>query len=351
MGFKEMFSNIGSNLKEKAGMAELKIKAASPEILLVGGLVCMAGAVVTAVIASRKHDEIMDEHMERLEEAKASVILPEAVDEEDDPEEREAVVVDQKEINRNVRRVYCRTAAKMVKLYAPTVGLMALSAACFIGMHNIQAGRIAGLSGAYATLKETFDQYQARNIELNGEDNHKLCKYGWHEEEEVAEDGTVTKKKVMNTPADLEKQAEDKKAMGLEPFHDQDFIFSRSTSGSYRGNPALDQMFLEAVEKNCRVVLEAKGFLTVNDVLDALGMERTVEGMYQGWVKGYGPELSIGWNDPFNNRFLAGYPNEPVSLSFNIHGNIVYILNKLEAEREAVRIKMLNKAREEERMA
>lgn len=348
MGFKEMISNVGSNLKEKAGMAELKIKAASPEILLVSGLALMAGAVVTAVIASRKHDEIMDEHMESLEEAKASVILPEAADEEDNPEEREAIVVDQKEINRKVRRVYCRTAAKMVKLYAPTIGLMALSAACFIGMHNIQAGRYAAMSGAYASIKEAFDQYQARNIELNGEDNHKLCKYGWHEEEVTNEDGTVEKKKVMNTPADLEKQAEDKKAMGLEPFHDQDFIFSRNTSGSYRGNPALDQMFLEAVEKNCRVVLESKGFLTVNDVLDALGMERTVEGMYQGWVKGCGPELSIGWHDPFNNRFLAGYPNEPVSLSFNIHGNVVYILNKLEAEREAVRIKMLNKAREEE---
>lgn len=347
MGFKEMFSNIGSNIKEKAGMAELKIKAASPEILLVGGLVCMAGAVVTAVIASRKHDDIMDEHMDRLEEAKASVILSEATDEGDDPEEREAVVVDQKEINRKVRRVYCRTAAKMVKLYAPTVGLMALSAACFIGMHNIQAGRYAAMSGAYASIKEAFDQYQARNIELNGEDNHKLCKYGWHEEEEVAEDGTVTKKKVANTPADLEKMAEEKKEMGKQPFHDQDFIFSRNTSSSYKGNPALDKMFLEAVEANCNVVLETKGFLVVNDVLDALGIERTVEGTYQGWVKGCGPAISIGWDDPFNNRFLAGYPNEPVSLSFNIHGNVVDIINRVEAVKEEMRRKNFERDHQE----
>ena len=147
MGFKEMISNVGNGLKEKTSMMVLKTKAASPELLLVGGLICMGGAVVTGIMASRKHDQIMDEHMTELEEAKAEIILPEAADSEDVVEEREAVVVDQKEINRKVRRVYCRTAAKMVKLYAPTVGLMALSAACFIGMHNIQAGRIAGLSG------------------------------------------------------------------------------------------------------------------------------------------------------------------------------------------------------------
>ena len=315
MGFKEMISNVGSNLKEKAGMAVLKTKAASPEILLFGGLVCMGGAVITGIMASRKHDQIIADHEERLEEAKAGIILPEAADSEDFVEEREAIVVDQKEINRNVRRVYCRTAAQMVKLYAPTVGLMALSAACFIGMHNIQAGRIAGLSGAYASVKEAFDQYQQRNIELNGEDNHKLCKYGWHEEEEIGEDGTVTKKKVANTPKDLEKSAEDNKEIGKLPFHDQDYIFARNTSNKYHGNPALDRSLFESVENYCNNYLNARGFVTVNDVLDALGMERTVEGTYLGWVKGHGEGIDIGWRDSFNNRFLAGYPDEPVSLT------------------------------------
>lgn len=347
MGFKEMISNVGSNLKEKASMAVLKTKAASPEILLVGGLVCMGGAVITGILASKKHDQIIADHEERLEEAKAGIILPEAADSEDFVEEREAIVVDQKEINRNIRRVYCRTAAQMVKLYAPTVGLMALSAACFIGMHNIQAGRIAGLSGAYASVKEAFDQYQARNIELNGEDNHKLCKYGWHEEEEVGEDGTVTKKKVANTPKDLEKLAEEKKEMGAQPFHDQDFIFSKRTSGLYQANPQLNRNLFTAVENTCNNYLESKGFVTVNDVLDALGMERTVEGIYQGWVKGCGPAISIGWDDPFNNRFLAGYPDEPVSLYFNIHGNVVDIATRLEAKREAVRRMNIEKERSE----
>lgn len=347
MGFKEMISNVGNGLKEKTSMMVLKTKAASPEILLFGGLICMGGAVVTGIIASRKHDQIMDEHMAELEEAKADIILPEASDSEDFVEEKEAIVVDQKEINRKVRRVYCRTAARMVKLYAPTVGLMALSAACFIGMHNIQAGRIAGLSGAYASVKEAFDQYQKRNIELNGEDNHKLCKYGWHEEEETAEDGTVTKKKVANTPKDLENLAEENREIGKLPFHDQDYIFARNTSSKYHGNPALDRNLFESVENYCNNYLNARGFVTVNDVLDALGMERSVEGTYLGWVKGHGQGIDIGWRDSFNNRFLAGYPDEPVSLYFNIHGNIVDIIMKDEAEKEAKRRKMIEKSRQE----
>ena len=347
MGFKEMIGNVGNGLKEKASMMVLKTKAASPEILLFGGLICMGGAVVTGIVASRKHDQIMDEHMAELEEAKAGIILPETADSEDAAIEKEAIVVDQKEINRNVRRVYCRTAAKMVKLYAPTVGLMALSAACFVGMHNIQAGRIAGLSGAYASVKEAFDQYQARNIELNGEDNHKLCKYGWHEEEETAENGTVTKKKVANTPKDLENLAEENREIGKLPFHDQDYIFARNTSSKYHGNPALDRNLFESVENYCNNYLNARGFVTVNDVLDALGMERTVEGTYLGWVKGHGEGIDIGWRDSFNNRFLAGYPDEPVSLYFNIHGNIVDIIMKDEAKKEATRRKMIEKSRME----
>lgn len=347
MGFKEMISNVGNGLKEKTSMMVLKTKAASPELLLVGGLICMGGAVITGIVASRKHDQIMDEHMAELEEAKAGIILPEASDSEDFVEEKEAIVVDQKEINRKVRRVYCRTAAKMVKLYAPTVGLMTLSAACFIGMHNIQAGRYAAMSGAYASVKEAFDQYQAKNIELNGEDNHKLCKYGWHEEEEVGEDGTVTKKKVANTPKDLVKEAEENREVGKLPFHDQDYIFARNTSSKYHGNPALDRNLFESVENYCNNYLNARGFVTVNDVLDALGMERTVEGTYLGWVKGHGEGIDIGWRDSFNNRFLAGYPDEPVSLNFNIHGNIVDIIMKDEAKKEATRRKMIEKSRQE----
>lgn len=351
MGIKEFGKNMVGTIQEKAGLGLLKVKAASPEILLVGGIACMVGAVVTGIMASKKHNEIMEDHFDQLEDAKAGIILPEAAVDGDEIHEGEAVSLSEKEIARNVRRVYCRTAAKMVKLYAPTVAFMAVSTACFIGMHNIQASRITALSGAYTGLKEVFDKYQERNIELNGEENHKLCKYGWHEEEVTKEDGTVEKKKVMNSPSDLEKQAEEREKMGKLPFHTLNFIFSRNTSKCYRGNANLDRTLLETVENTCNNYLNIHGFVTVNDVLDALGMERTVEGMYEGWVKGCGPDIDLGWRDSFNNRFLAGYPEEPVSLEFNTHGNIIDIINRIDKMREEERAKTLAAAKRKENVA
>ena len=344
MGFEvgKVFKTIGGKVSEVAGITGLKIKSASPEILLVGGLVCMTGAIVTGIVASRKHDEVIDEHNEALELAKATMVV--------DEENGDVRVKDEKEIGREVLGVYCRTAVRMVKLYAPTVALMALSTACFIGMHNIQASRITGLSGAYTGLKEAFERYQKNNIELNGQDNHEMCKYGWHEEEmEDPETGEIKKIKVKNTPDDLLKM-KDKNDVGDFGKHwfDTDAMYARQTSRYYTGNTQMDLEFLDGVERCLRNTFWAKGWLVVNDVLDALGMERTPEGMYLGWVKGCGEEPELNHRDQFNHEFLAGMPNKPVYLRFNVHGNVYTMLTQIEEQREKELSERLAKAREKD---
>ena len=325
MGFKDFFKNLGENIHTKAGDAELKIKAASPEILLVGGLVCMAGAVVTGIMAAKKHDQVIADHEDRLAEAKVKTIVKGDVDDSGEGT-TEVVEVSDKEVARKVRRVYCRTAANMVKLYAPTVALMGLSTACFVGMHNIQAGRIAGLSGAYTGIKEMFDKYQERNIELNGEESHQMCKYGWHEEEVTDENGNVTKKKVVNTPKDLEQMKNEGRDYWMEDLP----VLSVNTSYRFKGNYTCDSLLLESAEAMINRYISTRGWATINDAFECLGMEKTIEGNYIGWVRGCGPDASFGWKSPINNRFLAGLPKEPVVLNFNVHGNIVKISNERE---------------------
>lgn len=346
MGFEvgKVFKTVGEKVSNAAGLTGLKIKSASPEILLVGGLVCMTGAIVTGIIASRKHDKVIDEHNEELEIAKATMVV--------DEEKGEVAVKDDKQIAREVRHVYCRTAVKMVKLYAPTAALMALSTACFIGMHNIQASRITGLSGAYTGLKEAFESYQKRNIELNGQDNHYMCKYGWHEEEvEDPETGEIKKIKVKNGPNDLIPQ-DDKNAPGDFGNHwlDPDYVFNRATSTRYAGNSQLDLEFLDGVERAMQNTFWARGWLVVNDILDALGMERTTEGMYLGWVKGCGSEPTLGHRNPFgmNTRVLAGYHNEPIFLEMNVHGNVYQMLTQIEEERAKQNRELLDKWKKED---
>jgi len=363
------FGSIGNKVSELMGMTGLKLKEASPEILLGGGIILMGGAVITGILAARKHDQIIAEHEEELEEAKCSFVLPEdAIDPETNEiktEEGSVTIemdlqkISDKEVARKVRHVYCRTAAKMCRLYAPTALLMALSTACFVGMHNIQGSRILGLSGALGGLREAYDAYQNRNIELNGEESHQMCKYGWHEEEIEDENGEKKKVRVLNNASDVankiyEKNGVDKNAtegadvdMAKMPFHDNFYVFGKYTSHEWIGQPGLDKMKLQAAEEYARSFLESRGWVVVNDILDYLGIERTPEGMYEGWVKRKGDTIRIGWDDPINNLALAGHVGEEWILEMNVHGNVYAILEEIRYEKELKKQELKAKLKEE----
>ena len=66
MGFKKVLANVSKSISTKMGMAGLKLSEKKPEILLVCGIVTMGGAVVTAIVAARKHDEILEQHLSEL---------------------------------------------------------------------------------------------------------------------------------------------------------------------------------------------------------------------------------------------------------------------------------------------
>lgn len=300
-------------------------KESSPEILLVTGLACMVGAVVTAVIASKHHEELLVDHELRLDEAKINT-LEEVEYEDEELDENESgthYIVDEKERKKAVTKCYVITGARFAKLYAPTAALMGLSAASFIGMHNIQAGRIAGLTGAYTGLKEAFEKYQDNNIKLNGKENHELCKYGWEDNGE-GEEGKGNKKK--------KKQPLDKPA---EPdgWYNTSFEFCAPTildngngfkgTSSYTGKPFNDRLFIEAQEKFMNDRLKSGFPVLLNDCLDALGLDRTVEGMVIGWLPDDEAYIEFNIANPYNRDFLNGKLNSTCIIEFNV-SDVVY---------------------------
>lgn len=311
------------------GMTGLKIKERSPELLLGLGLITMAGAVVSGILAAKHHDEVMDDHFERIASAKAEYLYPEDYDPENPDCDVEPVKKTDKEISKQVRREYCRTAAAMCKLYVPTVSLMALSAACFIGMHNIQAGRIAGLSGAYTGLKEAFEQYQKRNIELNGEENHRMCKYGYKEIEVEEEDPDNGEKYTVKKKVPLEASEIAEKELEHGTFHDNFATYCRQTSTMYKGRGLYDIMDLDNAERYIQDIVNSRGWAIVNEARIGLGMAPTVEGMVEGWVRG-GEPVSFGHHDPVNQKALDGFVDQPIELEFNVHGNVYTLLRRME---------------------
>ena len=334
----QAFKNLKLGASKLMGMKGLKLKEASPEILLGLGIITMTGAVVSGIMAARHHDEIIDDHNERLEEAKAEYLYPEDYDEENPNPNVEPIRRTEKEISRDVRREYCRTAAAMCRLYLPTMAFMAASTAFFIWMHNIQAGRIAGLSGVCAGLREYISQYEQRNIELNGEESHRMCKYGYKEieiEEEDPDNGEKYKVK-KKVPLQGEEAIE---ARDLKVYHDHLYWFTRQTSYIYKGRGMYDYHVLQIIERDLNDLLVTRGWVLVNDALIAMGMQPTLEGMVEGWVRGKGDRISLGLDAPENERPRNGYSNEPFFITLNVHGNAYGILKELEKERRAQSIK------------
>lgn len=330
----KLIDKVVSNM----GMAGLKLKANSPELLLAAGILTMGGALVCAWQAGRKTDHIMADHLDRVEDAKIDKFTDEKGNE---------VSLTEKEVAKAVRKEYVKTAGQLAKTFAPTAVCTGLSVASFVGMHNIQAGMISGLSAAYTGLQEAYRRYEENNIKLNGEEAHRRCKYGFVDEKYEDEDGYTNTRRRMKTPDEVKEDASLYEGGG----GDHIYIFGR-TSGGWKGVANLDILVLESVERWMRQRVTQNEWLTVNEVLEHLGLSHmcTKKGMVEGWWKNGGDEPSLGYNDPLNQLALNGHNNQEWILQFNVHGNIYKALDKAEKLKEAREMELAELRANEEAM-
>lgn len=340
---------LPEKVKVGVGMASLKVKKHSPEILLGLGFVSMGAAIISAVRSAREHDQLIADHEERLEAAKCEYVIPDEYDIIAEAESGEykmsagggtIVRKTEKEVNRAIRKCYFETAVGFARLYARTTLYTAISALCFVSAYNIQARRVLALETAYTSLQEYIRKYEQRNIELNGKKSHEMCKYGYKEvevEEEDPDTGETVKEKKL-VPAYEGATSEE---MAKMPFHDQFFIFCKqSAPGKYTGFANRDKTELAISEDYLNDLINSRGWAVVNDWLDSIGMERTAQGMIEGWVKGYGPRATIGWDDPINREALDGHNHRDWYLDCNVHGNVFSILSEMEKKKEELEEKL-----------
>lgn len=361
MGFKlkvpQKVSYLYSNVKIQA-------KIHSPEILLACGITSMVGAVIFAAKATRKVDQIMADHEERLNAAKAEIVIPDdreiAVLEASEVDDISSLITkkSEKEIKRQVRHEYAVTGFRVGKAYAPVAALLTLSSGCFISMHNIQARRFTALSGAYTGLREAFDAYQRRNIELNGKKNHEMCKYGYKEVEESYEDPDtgemVTEKKLVPDYESLtnETMGELWDANGLY-LADNFLKLSKETCGEvWQRDTTLNRMFVNVAIQNLLDKYYTKKFLTMAEVCEELNIavdENNAAFMFLGWVYGMTPDpLFVYEGLPVNEKFDAGYKDQDLYLSVNIGGNVYTMLSNMKKAKEEMRQNLERKRLEEE---
>ena len=131
----------------------LKLKKHSPEILVVTGVIGVVTSTVMACKATTKVNDILEEKDDTLEKIHRATEKLEA-GEKLETKDGEAYTLDT--VKKDTATIYIQTGVKLVKLYAPSVILGALSITSILTSNNILRKRNVALSAAYAALDKGF---------------------------------------------------------------------------------------------------------------------------------------------------------------------------------------------------
>lgn len=307
MKVKEIINSVSYN----AHRIGFKIKKASPEIMVVAGVVGVVTSTVMACKATTKVNDILEETRKQVDDVHN--VLDSDVVSEDEYTNDDA--------KKDLAIIYTQTGVKLIKLYAPSVIVGALSITGILASHKILKKRNVALTAAYATIDRSFKEYRGRVVERFGKELDRELRYNIKaqeiEEKTVDKDGneTVEKKTISVVDPNM--------------YSDYARIFDNGSMG-WTKDPEYNLMFLKLQQNQANDRLRAQGYLFLNDVYDMLGIPRTKAGQIVGWI--YDKDNPVGDNfvdfgiyDIYNEKacdFVNGRERSIV-LDFNVDGNIL----------------------------
>lgn len=291
----------------KAAVRNVKIgaKKHSPEILIVSGIVGLIGAGVLACRATTKVQKILDKKNEQLEDV-ALVGIQDGYTEEDAMKDR--LIIKSK------------CALKIAGLYAPAVGVAAASVISILAGHNILRKRSVALAAAYATAESSFNEYRKRVAERFGEDVDNELKFGVKAKqitETITDENGKEKhvKKTVNAAND---------PLGCSPYA---FIFDKATSPSvYEDDTDFMLLRLRHEQQYANDVLTSRGYLSLNEVLERLGLKTSKMGQIVGWAAGNGGDGFVDFGIKELDVDTIDGVEKKIVLDFNCQGNILDLI-------------------------
>ena len=293
-------------LRKSFKKAQLTVRKHSPEILMVAGVI---GTVAGAVMACKETLELED-------------VLDECKQEKMELEEQYAMCEEYSEdaLKKDQVKLTIKQAAKIVKLYAPSVIMEVTSIGVIFASNDIMRKRNASMAAAYATLNSMYKRYRQNVIESYGEEVDKDMRFGVKHEKvtEIDEDGN--KVKIDARIVDL-----DNTALAIS---DYSRFFQAGCRGFDASSGRYNLLYLKGIQAMFNNKLIADGYVMLNDVYRELGFDTIPEGWSIGWV--YDEENPIGDNyidfglyEARNKNQRAVNDWEPVILmDFNVDGNL-----------------------------
>lgn len=307
-------TNFGNSVSRAFHNIGFQLKKHSPEILVVTGVVGVVASAVMACRATTKIDTVLDETKAKVEgihkAAEMKVVNGKEYTEQDK--------------KKDLALTYAQTGLGFVKLYGPSLLLGAASIGCILASHNIVRKRNLALASAYTAVDSSFKDYRKRVVERFGEELDRELKYNIKTKEveetvvnEKGEEKTVKKTVEVVNPDEISDYA---KFFDVgNPYWEKDAEYNL--------------MFLKRQEAYCNQKLQSQGYLFLNEVYEAIGIDKTRAGQEVGWI--YDEKNPNGDNyvdfgiydyrKEANRRFVNGY-ERTILLDFNVDGPILHLM-------------------------
>ena len=285
---------VPNKISRFVGRRVLETKKNSPHIFFVGGIVGVVGGTVLACKATLKLEDTLDEIKKDLQEVKEHTQSPKYSDQDH---------------NKDLLYVYSKSAVRLGKLYGPAIVVGGISIAALTGSHVQLTRRNVALSSTLSVVTAAYEKYRERVQEELGKEK-ELDIYRGIKNEEITVDGT--KHKVRSVDPN-----------GLSPYA----RFFDEASTEWRKSSELNRIFIQCQQNYANHLLRARGHLFLNEVYDALGLERSGAGQVVGWmVNGDGDGyVDFGLYEATNHRFINNLERS-ILLDFNVDGNIQQLI-------------------------
>lgn len=257
--FKTMKTAIGT----KCGRVTLKLKKHAPEIMVVSGVIGITATIVLACKETLKLEAIVDEAGDTLFEINDTLENEKVVENEDGTKS----VYSEKDAQHDKTIVYVKTGAKILKNYAPAIGLGILSLTLILAGHNILRKRNVALMGAYNALQKSYETYRERVIDKYGQEADDFCL------------------NIESPKEDKNKNDNSMDSVTINNISPYSILFDEYCK-EWKKSADYNAAFLRCQERAANDMLHYRGHLFLNEVYDMVGAPRTKEGAIVGWILG-----------------------------------------------------------------
>lgn len=283
---------VPQRVTRNIGKKVLLAKKHSPHIFFAGGL----GAVVTGAVLACRATLKLEENID---------IIKQEVDSIKNINYKNGQEYTEKEYTKDLSYVYTKSAIRLGKLYGPAIVVGGAGIAALTGSHVQLTHRNTALTVTLAGVTKAYDQYRARvQAELGEERELEI-----HRAIEL-KDAEINGKKTAVKVTDPNGWS-----MYARMFDE--------TCPNWQKDSELNRIFIQCQQNHANHVLHARGHIFLNEVYDALGMERSRAGAVVGWVTdgdgdGY---VDFGLFEATNSRFINNMERSMI-LDFNVDGVI-----------------------------